>query len=1665
MLQDIIAHAQMPPKALYDRIVQTKDFNKKLSPEEWQIVNKLANPDKGFKVLDVSLAYRIVKHFRNAFVTKPTRNWGSNPTSTEVEIGDDVERIRRARNRYLHGLSINITEKIMSDFFTEFAEVAKRIDQYLNKTLEFSFEKKIENLRTCSIDEKKTRETLEATSVVENQEGTTFLVHQQNKKVTVYRKKGLTEYIRQQISLADDADKSPFVLIFPEIQDEDAEEKAKLLNDFKDEINKGQLKFVFDRATEGSLLLYVEVTKSLLEQESSFLIEISTFMDRISELIDFGPDETIHVIITQPNDELCDIETDSDTENDMSEEEEHIDQHELAVYFRLKKETLASEETFQEGMNEFIETIVTIANGKHLTEKQKIDAIVAPGIESETFTEPIHDLNLSQSTYDVDPILDFNESITKQWRKKLDKFVLTKATTVILEAVKRNKSVILTGNPGCGKSSIAYYIAFYLEKNEGYHVVSLKDPADIPKKQVVHSKQLYLFDDVVGHYRVQEQYILSWDREESAFNAMLLHNSNVKVIMTCRSNIYDEGIFVGMELYLNNFNLHSKELSPTVQEKIQILQSYLQCPAVNVLLDTEMPYHHSFPLLCSIYRMDLGTDFFQTPVKLFEQILNTMRSQKGCEFLFLALLSIFETDIKNTNLNLYEHILTDLSRDLNLSPTCKGVELLRCSSQMELFIIKTVDGVRIRHTFLRDIVCHYIGKVCTRSILNHSTSSFISERIVFQSIGNYGTGYNIKIKSEFEDIYFQRLVKDISKGFNWQVLGNVQTKHPAYRKRFIEYLNSLDASEIQFSFCSDGTSALHVAAYLGYLEFCEFILKVDPVQLFQVDKGALTPLHLASIRGHSEVIQLFAEHKADLNIQGIHKRTSLHFSCLNGHYECANVLLNFNASMKLVDKFTNTPLLSSCMKNNIDIISLLLQRGASANTVDGNGVAPMHIACQNGQIRTIYLLLNHKADIHQTLLNGKTSFHIASEYGKVEVVNILLKSGAKINKTDMKGNTSLHLAVLEGHESIAELLLTSGASLRMENNEGNTPLHTACFKNNLNLADLLISHGANVNTQNKKGVTPLIISCGKNFVELTQLLIQKCADVNKAMENGFTPLHLACKSKCNDIVEFLLRNDANLNQTDNNKLTALHIACDVGHYKSADILLQKGSTVNLKTRDGITPLHFACYRGHRNIAELLLKHNAKINVSMASGLTALDIACSFERLDICGILLKNNAAVNEGDMTTFTPLYVSCKKGYLDIVELLINNNADLNCGIKTKFTPFFPIFHNKDKTVITTLKRSCMYWMILFPFLLIDEPNDSISISLCGLSFCLFVDSVFLPDNYIYSPLYIACKENKLNVMKSLLDRIPVVQCQWHDGTTPLHVACEFNHGKAVELLLTYNLPLNNQDKDGKTPLHICATYGNSILSELLLTNIKENEDLNKIDSQGLTSLHTAVLRGHVETVETLLNYAVDVNKTSNNGNTVLHIAIRMGRIGIIKLLLNKSPDLYVMNRDGYSPFHEACDLGNANVVSLLIAHDSTLIRRADHFGNMPLTIAKNRGHQELVDLFLTQQSLNNGIVEDHKLTVVSPACLTRQDESKLFESESIAEYMPVGIFSSADQLTIKYCIKHIVEDCDALEESKTQRKNKPLTLYLKTIFSNLIKFAQLCYARTISLSQQMSE
>jgi RNA recognition motif-containing protein len=52
--------------------------------------------------------------------------------SSNLAIGDDVERIRIARNVLVHKIKAEISEEDMEDFFTKFLDVAKRVDQWTN---------------------------------------------------------------------------------------------------------------------------------------------------------------------------------------------------------------------------------------------------------------------------------------------------------------------------------------------------------------------------------------------------------------------------------------------------------------------------------------------------------------------------------------------------------------------------------------------------------------------------------------------------------------------------------------------------------------------------------------------------------------------------------------------------------------------------------------------------------------------------------------------------------------------------------------------------------------------------------------------------------------------------------------------------------------------------------------------------------------------------------------------------------------------------------------------------------------------------------------------------------------------------------------------------------------------------------------------------------------------------------------------------------------------------------------------------------------------------------------------------------------------------------------------------------------------------------------------
>lgn len=95
-----------------------------------------------------------------------------------------------------------------------------------------------------------------------------------------------------------------------------------------------------------------------------------------------------------------------------------------------------------------------------------------------------------------------------------------------------------------------------------------------------------------------------------------------------------------------------------------------------------------------------------------------------------------------------------------------------------------------------------------------------------------------------------------------------------------------------------GLTALHRAAYKGSTEICNEILQHDPGSVLIADVQGYTPIHVAALRGHVRIIDIFARrcHSDFLDLQNKSQMTPLMEAVANGHPEIVKILLEQGAS-------------------------------------------------------------------------------------------------------------------------------------------------------------------------------------------------------------------------------------------------------------------------------------------------------------------------------------------------------------------------------------------------------------------------------------------------------------------------------------------------------------------------------------------------------------------------------------------------------------------------------------------------------------------------------------------------------------------------------------------------------------------------------------------------
>uniref|UniRef100_A0ACD5W2W1 Uncharacterized protein n=1 Tax=Avena sativa TaxID=4498 RepID=A0ACD5W2W1_AVESA len=218
-----------------------------------------------------------------------------------------------------------------------------------------------------------------------------------------------------------------------------------------------------------------------------------------------------------------------------------------------------------------------------------------------------------------------------------------------------------------------------------------------------------------------------------------------------------------------------------------------------------------------------------------------------------------------------------------------------------------------------------------------------------------------------------------------------------------------------------GVGALHVAAYYGKQEMCEFLIKDLNLDVNASAQRGLSPLTFA-IYGETrkEAVKILLDHGADPNIASMQGFTVLHvLATKRDSFETADILLSRGAKVDSMST-EGTPLHFAAQCGNAGMMAVLLKYKANPNSVVQGSYAPLTLALFASSLECVELLIKAGADVN--VGRPVTPLIIAARAGLADCINFLLKAGADPNNPDEIGRMPVEIAAIHGWKECVEIL-------------------------------------------------------------------------------------------------------------------------------------------------------------------------------------------------------------------------------------------------------------------------------------------------------------------------------------------------------------------------------------------------------------------------------------------------------------------------------------------------------------------------------------------------------------------------------------------------------------------------------------------------------------------
>ncbi|GLG98863.1 Ankyrin repeat and KH domain-containing protein mask [Gryllus bimaculatus] len=193
------------------------------------------------------------------------------------------------------------------------------------------------------------------------------------------------------------------------------------------------------------------------------------------------------------------------------------------------------------------------------------------------------------------------------------------------------------------------------------------------------------------------------------------------------------------------------------------------------------------------------------------------------------------------------------------------------------------------------------------------------------------------------------------------------------------------------------------------------------------NKDGWTSLHLATRTGWVDTVRLLLQYNSEIVASpSCNGRTPLHIASLHGHTVVVEELLKAGSPVDPVDSCGLTPLHEAVRGGHIPIICILEQQGANIRKIDAMGLSCLHFAAQTGRSKVIeFLMVEYCMYVDQpSEIDKLTALHCAVRAGQTNCVKTLLSFGAQPDKRDAKGRTAQDFCSGYTSEEIENLLLS-----------------------------------------------------------------------------------------------------------------------------------------------------------------------------------------------------------------------------------------------------------------------------------------------------------------------------------------------------------------------------------------------------------------------------------------------------------------------------------------------------------------------------------------------------------------------------------------------------------------------------------------------------------------